>query len=45
MLGRPYRHKRTFIIDSSVLPSIPASPTTIVVMANAVRICKAIITI
>ena len=45
MLGRPFRHKRTFIIDSSVLPSIPALPSTITVMANAVRICKAIITI
>jgi len=45
MLGRPCHHKRTFIIDSSVLPSIPALPTTITVMANAVRICKSIIAI
>ena len=40
--GRPHKHKRTFIIDSSVLPSIPSSPTTINIMANAVRICKKI---
>ena len=45
MMGRPYHHKRTFIIDSSVLPSIPALPTTITVMANAVRICAAIIAV
>ena len=43
LFGRPYKHKRTFIVDSSVLPSIPALPTTITVMANAVRICQSLI--
>ena len=42
LYGRPYKHKRTFIVDSSVLPSVPALPTTISVMANAVRICQSL---
>ena len=33
----------TYIVDGSILPSIPASPTTIVVMSNAVRICDELI--
>lgn len=33
----------TYIVDASILPSIPASPTTIVVMSNAVRICDELI--
>jgi hypothetical protein len=42
-LGRPKDHRRTFLVDASVLPTIPASPTTVSAMANAVRICKGII--
>lgn len=43
MFGRPYKFKRTYIVDTSVLPSIPSSPTTIIAMSNCVRICKSII--
>lgn len=43
MFGRPFNQKRTYIIDTSVLPSIPALPTTIISMANALRICRKII--
>ncbi|PIN75604.1 hypothetical protein COV18_02040 [Candidatus Woesearchaeota archaeon CG10_big_fil_rev_8_21_14_0_10_37_12] len=38
ILGRPYGLKRTHIVDSSVLPSIPAQSITLTVMANAYRI-------
>ncbi|MBF0491213.1 MAG: hypothetical protein HQM15_00340 [Deltaproteobacteria bacterium] len=36
--GRPHEYKRTHIVDSSVLPSIPATTITFSVMANAHRI-------
>ena len=37
-LGRPFGCQKVFIVDSTVLPSIPATPTTGLVMANATRI-------
>ncbi len=37
-LGRPAGLKRVFIVDASVLPSIPATTITLSVMANAHRI-------
>ncbi|MGC4240747.1 MAG: GMC oxidoreductase [Herbaspirillum sp.] len=37
-LGRPFGCQKVFIVDSTVLPSIPATPTTGLVMANAARI-------
>ncbi len=43
LYGRPFAHKKTFIVDTSILPTIPASPTTIVVMSNAIRICAELI--
>jgi hypothetical protein len=38
LLGRPTGVKRIHVIDSSVLPSIPAGAITFTIMANAVRI-------
>ena len=38
LLGRPAGLRRTHLIDSSVLPSIPATTITYTVMANAHRI-------
>ena len=38
LLGRPNGMKNVHVIDSSVLPSIPAGAITFTVMANAVRI-------
>lgn len=43
MLGRPMNHDRVFVVDASILPTIPSSPTTTIVMANAIRICKKLI--
>ncbi len=43
MLGRPYKSRNVHVIDTSILPTIPATPTTIVAMANAIRICRSII--
>jgi hypothetical protein len=40
LLGRPIGKKRIHIIDSSVLPSVPGTPTTFTVMANANRIAR-----
>lgn len=37
-LGRPWGMARTHVVDSSVLPTIPATPITLSVMANAHRI-------
>lgn len=37
-LGRPAGLKRTFVVDASVLPTIPATTITLSVMANAFRI-------
>lgn len=38
VLGRPAGLKRTFVVDASSLPSIPATTITLSVMANAHRI-------
>ena len=38
MLGRPAGLRRVFVVDASVLPSIPATTITLSVMANAYRI-------
>jgi hypothetical protein len=38
LLGRPVGVERIHVIDSSVLPSIPAGAITFTIMANAVRI-------
>ena len=38
ILGRPFNLKNTHIIDTSILPNIPSTPTTLLVMANASRI-------
>jgi choline dehydrogenase-like flavoprotein len=38
--GRPFGFKKVHIIDSSVLPSIPATTITLTVMANAARIAN-----
>lgn len=40
-LGRLHGHERVRLVDSSVLPSIPASTFTYAVMANASRIASA----
>jgi len=40
-LGRPTGYRRVHLIDSSCLPSIPASTITLSVMANAHRIATA----
>lgn len=37
-LGRPHGMVRTHVVDSTVFPTIPASPITLTVMANAYRI-------
>jgi len=42
LLGRPYGCNFVHIVDSSVLPSVPATPLTLTVMANAYRIADAI---
>ena len=41
-LGRLNSDSRVHLVDSSVLPTIPAGPITFTVMANAVRIVRAI---
>lgn len=38
VFGRPSSLKRSFIVDSTILPNIPASPTTSLIMGNAKRI-------
>ena len=38
ILGRPLNLKNTHIVDTSILPNIPSTPTTLLVMANASRI-------
>ena len=40
-LGRPTGYQRVHLIDSSCLPSIPASTITLSVMADAHRIATA----
>ena len=44
ILGRPKGFQRVHAIDSSVLPSIPATTITYTVMANAYRIGRAAVT-
>lgn len=36
--GRPFGWKRIFVVDASILPSLPATTTAFTVMANAARI-------
>ena len=38
LLGRPHQTKNVHIIDSSILPSLPATTIGLVTMANAYRI-------
>lgn len=38
IFGRPFGWKRVFLVDSSILPSIPATTTAFNVVANALRI-------
>jgi choline dehydrogenase-like flavoprotein len=38
IFGRPFGWKRVFVVDSSILPSLPATTTAFTVMANAMRI-------
>lgn len=38
VFGRPFGWKRVFVVDASVLPSLPATTTAFTVMANAFRI-------
>ena len=38
VLGRPPEWKHTHIVDSTVLPSLPATTITFPIMANATRI-------
>jgi len=42
-LGRPSGSRRAHVVDTSVLPSIPGTPTTYTVMANALRICAGVL--
>ena len=42
-LGRPLGLSRVFVVDSTVLPTIPASPTTSLIMGNAKRISNYVI--
>ncbi len=38
--GRPYGTKNVHVVDTSVLTSVPGTPTTYIVMANSVRIVQ-----
>ena len=38
IFGRPFGWKRVFVVDASVLPSLPATTTAFNTMANARRI-------
>ena len=40
--GRPFGSKNVYVVDTSVLTTIPGTPTTYTTMANAVRICEKI---
>jgi hypothetical protein len=40
LLGRPAGSKRIHVVDSSIIPSVPAGAITFTVMANAARIAK-----
>lgn len=37
-LGRPFGFDRVYVVDSTVLPAIPATPTTTIAVSNAIRI-------
>jgi len=39
-LGRPFGCSLVHVVDASVLPSVPGTPTTYPIMANAARITK-----
>jgi choline dehydrogenase-like flavoprotein len=39
-MGRPHGMIRTHVVDSTIFPSIPATPITLTVMANAYRIAR-----
>ena len=39
-LGRPFNLKNIHVVDTSILPDIPGTPTTLLVMANASRIVE-----
>jgi choline dehydrogenase-like flavoprotein len=41
-MGRPSGCERVHIVDSSILPSVPATPFTLTVMANASRIADSV---
>jgi choline dehydrogenase-like flavoprotein len=41
--GRPLGLKRVHVVDSTVFPSIPGTPTLALMMANALRICDGVI--
>ena len=43
ILGRPCNLKNTHVIDTSILPDIPSTPTTLLVMANASRIAEQVL--
>jgi choline dehydrogenase-like flavoprotein len=42
VLGRPWQCTRTHCVDSSIFPSIPGTPTALILMANALRIAGAV---
>lgn len=42
VFGRPWQCTRTHCVDSTILPSIPATPTALILMANALRIAAAV---
>ena len=41
-LGRPFGFHRVYIVDATVLPTIPATPTTTIAVSNAIRIANKI---
>jgi choline dehydrogenase-like flavoprotein len=43
IMGRPFGCDKVYIVDSTVLPSVPATPTTGIVMANAARIASSLV--
>ena len=40
ILGRPFDWTRVFLVDGSVLPSIPGNTLALTIMANATRIAE-----
>jgi ferredoxin len=41
-LGRPFGFHRVYVVDATVLPTIPATPTTTIAVSNAIRIANKI---